>query len=137
MTVTVAGVEYTCDSALRGDDYVLLFTDNVITYSFYNVTDFDDFVLSGGEWSYPYVTLLSTGWVGDSAPYTQQVDVVGVTSTNDVIVTPRMEEVTQTDLDNFANAMIVATHQGLGTVTFSAFGYKPSVDLKFNVRPLV
>ena len=64
MQVTFNGQTYECDAALRGGDYVQLFTDGEPTVSFYGVVDFEAFQLSGGEWCYPYVTLLATGWTG-------------------------------------------------------------------------
>ena len=134
MQVTFNGQTYECDAALRGGDYVQLFTDGEPTVSFYCVVDFEAFQLSGGEWCYPYVTLLATGWTGEAAPYTQTISYPGVTSTNDIIVAPLIE--TAEDLENHANAQILATAQGLGTITFSAFGYKPETDLKFNIRVL-
>ena len=80
------------------------------------------------------VTLAAESWSGANAPYTQTVSCSGVTSTNDFIVAPLIE--TAEDLENHANAQILATAQGLGTITFSAFGYKPETDLKFNIRVL-
>ena len=136
MKVTVGGVEYTCDSALRGDDYVLLFTDGMATISFHNIADFDDFVLDGGDWSYPYVTLAPNLWVGDSAPYTQNVSHAGVTPSNDVLVSPRLEGVDEEELEAFAECKVGATYQGDGYLTFSAYGKKPEVTLKFNIKTL-
>ena len=81
------------------------------------------------------VTLVSTSWTGETAPYTQTVDCSGVTSTNDVIVSPKIDDAT--DLENFSNAQVLATNQGVGTITFSAFGYKPTVDLEINVKVLI
>lgn len=52
--VTFAGIEYTCDTAVQGDTFVLLYNNGVITNSFFNVADFDSFQISGGEWT-PYV----------------------------------------------------------------------------------
>lgn len=135
MQVTFAGNTFTCDSALRGGDYVQLLTADMPTVSFFGVSDFDEFELSGGEWSYPYVTLPATGWTGTDAPYTQTVEAAGVTSTNDVIVSPKINN--ETDLENFSNAQIQATAQGMGTITFSAFGYKPTTDLQYNVKVLI
>lgn len=136
MQVTFDGKVYECDSALRGDDYVLLFTSGQPNVSFYGVVDFSAFQLSGGEWSYPYVTLPTDGWQGDSAPYTQNVVYAGVTPSNDVLYAPRMEELTSKDLDVLTAAKISATYQGDGYLTFTAFGDKPKTDVKFNVKTL-
>lgn len=79
MKVTVGGVEYTCDSALRGDDYVLLFTEGAPTVTFKNVVDFETFELDGGEWTYPYVTLDADLWETPKA--TGTVTITGTAST--------------------------------------------------------
>lgn len=223
MQVTVGGVQYTCDTALRGDDYVLLFTDGAATVVFHGIVDFDDFELSGGEWSYPYVTLdpdewetpKATGTVtitgtantvipagtlltestssvqfkttaqaqigaegtvdvavicaeggtegnvaasstftvqnlsavtsitnaaaftgGDSAPFTQEAEFVGVTPSNNVLISTRTEGMTEEKFEAYANALIEPTYQGDGYIRFTAFGYKPEIDLEFNVKPL-
>lgn len=136
MKVTIYGVEYECDSALRGDDYVLLFTEGSPTIAFFNVSDFEDFILDGGEWSYPYVTLKPDSWVGDSAPFTQEVDYAGVTPSNNVLISVRTEGITDEKLEHYSNAMIEPTYQGDGFIRFSAFGYKPTVNLEFNVKTL-
>lgn len=81
------------------------------------------------------VTLVSTDWEREAAPYTQTVSCSGVTSTNDVIVSPKIDDAT--DLENFSNTQVLATNQGAGTITFSAFGYKPTVDLEINVKVLI
>lgn len=80
------------------------------------------------------VTLAAGSWSGENGPYTQTINCQEVTATNDFIVAPLIE--TAEDLENHANAQILATAQGLGTITFSAFGYKPETDLKFNIRVL-
>lgn len=136
MKVTVNGTEYTCDSAIRGDDYVLLFTDNVLTVSFENIGDFSDFVLTDGEWEYQYITLKADAWVGDSAPYTQTIEHAGITTSNDVLISPRTEGLSDEKIEAFANAMVSPTYQGAGTLTFKAFGEKPTMDLEFNVKAL-
>lgn len=135
MQVTAYGNTYECDSALRGGDYVRLFSTDKPTVSFEEVVDFEDFELSGGDWTYPYITLPSTGWTGSEAPYTQTINYPGVTSYNDVMVSPKIDDAT--DLENHSNAQIQATAQGTGTITFSAFGYKPTANLEFNVKVMI
>lgn len=231
MKVTYNGIEYECDSALRGGDYVLLFSSVSPTVSFFGVVNFEEFELEGGEWTYPYVTLsknnwnterakgvvkitgtigtqilkgtiltaqsqrymttvtvvisekqndveteetegevlvdivcLSNGSVGniygtlsftfdnlegvtkienvgnvlggsDNAPFTQTVNFVGVTSTNDILVAPKIE--TQTELEMIQDSQVLATSQGLNTVTFTAFDSKPSDDIKMNIKVLM
>lgn len=81
------------------------------------------------------VTLLASGWSGESAPYVQTVSCAGITSDNNFVVSPKVE--TKDEIKTVANAQVLATGQSIGTITFSSFGYKPESDLKFNVKVLV
>lgn len=83
------------------------------------------------------VSLTADGWIGTQAPYTQVVNFEGITPTNDFIVSPRMEDATQEDLEAFQNSQVAATDQGDGTITFTAYGDKPSTTLDYNVKVLL
>lgn len=49
----ITGKEITCDKAIRGDNYVhLLDAANNMFVAFENVTNFNAFTLTGGEWTY-------------------------------------------------------------------------------------
>lgn len=226
MQVSFAEWTFQCDSALRGNDYIILYVGGEPVATFTEITNFDDFQISGGDWSYPYVTLDKDNWTGTkatgtvtitgtantvipagtvitldtedespptfqtreqaqiassgsvdveiicttdtdagnvwagaeftctidavtaitnedpiegggNAPFTQQADFAGVTATNDVIVTPRAEGKTDAENEELSNALIEATYQGAGYLIFTARGDRPTIDLKFNVRPLL
>lgn len=81
------------------------------------------------------VTLVSTDWTGETAPYTQTVDCSGVTSTNDVLIAPKIDDAA--DMEMVSDAQIMATAQATGTITFSAFGDKPTGNIEFNVKVLI
>lgn len=52
--VTHLGVDYPCSTALRGSDYVhLLNAKGEMTTAFDGVSDFSDFSITGGSWTYP------------------------------------------------------------------------------------
>lgn len=54
LTVTYKGKTYICTTALRGTDYVhLLDKGGYMLEQFTNVTDFSEFVVSGGAWTAP------------------------------------------------------------------------------------
>lgn len=80
MKVTYNGIEYQCDSALRGGDYVLLFSSVLPTVSFFGVVNFEEFELEGGEWTYPYVTLDKNNW--DGAHATGMLKITGTKDTD-------------------------------------------------------
>ena len=79
--------------------------------------------------------LMSTGWQGETAPYTQTVSCPGVTSTNDVLIAPKIDDAA--DMEIVSDAQIMATAQATGTITFSAFGDKPTESIEFNVKVLI
>ena len=81
------------------------------------------------------VTLVSTDWTGETAPYTQTVSCSGVTSNNDVLIAPKIDDAA--DMEMVSDARIMATAQATGTITFSAFGDKPTGNIEFNVKVLI
>ena len=53
-TVTHLGVDYSCTTALKGDDYVHLLNEKgKILVAFEGVSDFSDFSIKGGSWVTP------------------------------------------------------------------------------------
>lgn len=81
------------------------------------------------------VTLAAESWSGANAPYTQTVSCPGVTSTNDVLIAPKIDDAA--DMEIVSDAQIMATAQATGTITFSAFGDKPTENIEFNVKVLI
>lgn len=81
------------------------------------------------------VTLAAESWSGANAPYTQTVSCPGVTSTNDVLIAPKIYDAA--DMERVSDAQIMATAQDTGTITFSAFGDKPTESIEFNVKVLI
>ncbi len=78
------------------------------------------------------VTVASGSWNGSSAPYTNSVSVSGVTASNHILVSVG-SSVTAAQYSAFADAQIVCTSQGDGSIVLSAFGDKPTIDLPVNV----
>lgn len=76
------------------------------------------------EGSVKTVTLSSTSWSGSSSPYTQTVSVTGVTASNTLQVAPD-----PSTYQAYCEAMVRASAQGAGTLTFSATD-KPSTNVK-------
>lgn len=76
-----------------------------------------------------YVTLTSVGWQGDSSPYSQAVEVEGVTPYSQVDLTPNVEQ-----LSIFYNKdLTFVTENDNGTVTVYAIGQKPENDYTIQV----
>ena len=78
------------------------------------------------------LTVQSTAWTGSEAPYTATVACNGVTARNHIIVGAG-GALTAEQQAAMAAAMIVCTGQGANTITLSAFGTVPTIDLPVNV----
>ena len=70
------------------------------------------------------VTLLATNWEGDSAPYSQLVEIAGVTPYSKIDLQPTALQITE--LQNTDIALIADNNDGV--VTVYALGGKPTVD---------
>lgn len=77
-------------------------------------------------------TLSAASWAGSSAPYTQTVSVSGITASS-VASAGLSMGATGAQAQAARAAALLATAQGAGAITFSAFGDKPTVDLPVGV----
>lgn len=77
-------------------------------------------------------TLLTTGWTGDSAPYSYTLSVTGVTANSHQEFLPALD-ITAAQLTALQAANIQDGGQAEGTVTLKAFGTKPTIDLPIRV----
>ena len=68
-----------------------------------------------------YVTLTADGWIGDASPYSQVVNIEGVTENSQVDLTPSVEQLMVFYNKDLA---LVAENEG-GVVTVYAIGQKP------------
>ena len=73
-------------------------------------------------------TLLASAWVGASAPFTLDLAVTGVTATSIQDWSTGLS-ITSAELLALQKANIVDGGQSAGTVTFKAFGVKPTIDI--------
>lgn len=74
------------------------------------------------------VTLTAQGWQGEVLPFTQTVEITGITRTAEIGVTTT-PDVTAEQLDVIQSAVILGGTQTDGSFTVQAFGEKPTVDL--------
>ena len=75
-------------------------------------------------------TLLSSGWVGDTSPYTQSISVSGITSdSSQVVEVGGAENLTKEQYSAMVSAQLWAKSKQEGSITVEAKGEKPSVDL--------
>ncbi len=74
------------------------------------------------------VTLLAANWAGTEAPYTYTATVAGATTTS-TQDWANSTSITAEQLAAWQAANIVDGGQGVGSVTFKAFGAKPTVDI--------
>lgn len=76
--------------------------------------------------------LINTKWTGSAAPFTQTVNVTGVTADNNILV--GLASTASADQYNAAcKAKLLPGAQGAGTVTVKAYGTKPAIDLPVQV----
>ena len=76
-----------------------------------------------------YVDLLSANWVGETSPYSQVVEIEGVTENSQVDLTPSIEQlITFYDKD-----LGFVTENEDGVVTVYAIGQKPINDYTIQV----
>ena len=78
------------------------------------------------------VTVASTAWTGSEAPFTATVACSGVTTDNKIIVGAG-GVLTVEQHASMVAAQIFCTGQGANTITLSAFGAVPEIDLPVNV----
>ena len=78
------------------------------------------------------ITLPTTGWVGDYAPYTINISIEGVLENSDVQITPILE-MTLEQLDAWENLRLYAGKTYDGYITLKANGFKPSVEIPLEV----
>lgn len=75
------------------------------------------------------VTLLASGWVGDTSPYSQIVSVEGVTENSQVDLTPSVEQL----MVFYEKDLAFVTENDGGVVTVYAIGQKPQNDYTIQV----
>lgn len=75
------------------------------------------------------ITLSADHW-SDTLPYSQTVQVQGVTGTNIVFIAP---EPVQENIEGVGDCKIIATEQTTNAITFTAFDAKPDININFHV----
>ena len=84
---------------------------------------------SGSVATIGYTTLLSSGWVGNTSPYSQVVYIEGVTENSQVDLTPSVEQLA---IFHDKDLAFVTENDG-GIVTVYAIGQKPENDYTMQV----
>jgi hypothetical protein len=77
-------------------------------------------------------TLTSAGWLGSSAPYTQTVDIEGLAADANGTV-GLAPTATAAQMEAAADAKLLVTAQAAGSITVSAFGDKPTINLPIQI----
>ena len=76
-----------------------------------------------------YVDLLASNWIGDSSPYSQVVEIDGVTENSQVDLTPSIEQL----VIFYEKDLGFVTENDDGVVTVYAIGQKPENDYTIQV----
>lgn len=78
------------------------------------------------------VTLLASGWVGETSPYSQVVTIEGVTENSQVDLTPSVKQL----MAFYEKDLAFVTENEGGVVTVYAIGQKPTNDYTMQVTIL-
>lgn len=78
------------------------------------------------------VTVAASAWTGDEAPFTATVASTLATAVNNLIVGSG-GGMTAEQQEAISAANIICTGQALGSITLTAYGEKPTVDLPVNI----
>ena len=80
-------------------------------------------------------TLSVDGWVGDTAPYTQDVEISGITAELSPIIDLVVSSDTATGIKEISQwSYITKANTNTDIITFSCYEIKPTIDLNFKVK---
>lgn len=77
-------------------------------------------------------TLASGSWAGSTAPYTQQLVVEGLSEDTNGIIRVS-EDASAAEIRAAQNAVLTVSAQSSGTLTVSAAGVKPEIDIPVSI----
>ena len=75
---------------------------------------------------------LAANWVGASAPYTNTITVTGLSATAHIVVGPA-STTTAAQFEAISDGEIICAAQAAGSITLTAYGEKPTVDLAMSI----
>lgn len=108
-------------------------SDDLVNY--YTKTE-DDALLSTKATTTLYTaTLLSSGWSGSAAPYTQTVSITGILATDTPIVDVVLDQSTSTaiaQIEAWANISKIETANG--SITAACFEEVPTIDIPIQLK---
>lgn len=111
------------------------------TVDYYNIQDFNDnsdvidAELSKKSERSEYSAVLNTTWSGDSAPYTQTVNINGILSTDTPHITPVYSNNTATaKLEQMAWFFVSKAVAGDNYILFTCFDDKPTQELTLQIE---
>ena len=81
------------------------------------------------------VTVAAANWSGNAAPYTNTVTVTGLSATAHIVVGPAAST-TAAQFEAISDGEIVCTAQAAGSITLTAYGEKPTVDVVMSILAL-
>lgn len=80
-------------------------------------------------------TVAAANWSGNVAPYTNTVTVTGLSATAHIVVGPAAST-TAAQFEAISDGEIVCTAQAAGSITLTAYGEKPTVDVVMSILAL-
>ena len=80
-------------------------------------------------------SLVTDGWVGDTVPYTQTINMSGITAENSPIIDLIVSDDVELGKEEMAQwSYITKAVTGENTITFSCYENKPTITLNFKTK---
>jgi len=83
------------------------------------------------------ITVPASAWTGEEAPYTATVACSNAKADNYLDISPAGHANSKEQREAIRNALIMVTGQGAGTITLTADGAKPEMDIFVNVLEVI
>lgn len=128
-----ASISFATASITGGHSVTISSTDPNVNDQTFNVMDGTEIINTSSDDR--TVTLTVAGWQGVSAPYTQAVTVLGMTSSVVPIIAPSYSDTVATGLEQQTEwAKITKAISGADTITFKCYKDKPTAELTAIVK---
>lgn len=128
-----ASISFATASIVGGHSVTISSTDPNVSDETFNVMDGTEIIQTTSDDR--TVTLTVAGWSGESAPYTQTVTVLGMTSSIVPIIAPSFSDTVATGLEQQTEwVKITKAVSGTDAVTFKCYEEKPTVELTVIVK---
>lgn len=126
-------ISATVSTITGGHRITIHHTDGITSDETFDVMDGTEIIQASSD--NRQITLFAADWVGSSAPYTQTVTVLGMTSSVVPIIGLVPSTTVETGIEEQKQwSYITKAVSGADSITFSCYKTKPTIDLTANVK---